>query len=62
MYQRREEKSSDKMLGEALMARLKQDAAINNSALMMMLHSTFAVEIDLLRQVALKRAMVEVSY
>lgn len=50
------------MLGEAVMARLKQDAAINNSALMMMLHSTFAVEIDLLRQVALKRAMVEVSY
>ncbi|WP_042958948.1 hypothetical protein [Erwinia tasmaniensis] len=61
MYKSEDEKLSDKMMGEAVMVLLRQDAAISNSALMRQLRDMVTVETDPRRQVALMRAIDEVS-
>ncbi|WP_048697127.1 hypothetical protein [Erwinia piriflorinigrans] len=61
MYKSEDEKLSDKMMGEAVMVLLKQDAAVSNSALMRQLRHMIAVEKNSLRQDALMRAIDEVS-
>lgn len=62
MYKNEEEKLSEKLMGEAVMALLNQDAPISNFALMRQLYAMAAAEKKSLRQVALKRAIAEVSH
>lgn len=61
MYKSEDEKLSDKMMGEAVMVLLRQDAAISNSALIRQLRDMVAVETNLRRRCALMCAIDEVS-
>lgn len=62
MYRNEDEEEllSDIILGEAVMVLLKSDAAISSAALVRQLQSMAAVETELARQRACRRAIAEV--
>ncbi|WP_380184723.1 hypothetical protein [Kalamiella sp. sgz302252] len=60
MYRNDEEKLIDIILGEAVLALLKSDAAINNAALIRQLQAMAAVEKSAARHRACKQAILDV--
>ncbi|MBV4366015.1 hypothetical protein ACMGGR_16155 [Erwinia sp. BNK-24-b] len=60
MYRNDEEKLVDIVLGEAVLALLKGDAAINNAALIRQLQAMSAVEKNATRQRACRQAITDV--